>query len=76
VQVSVVLHGGAEILSGMKGLLACFLGRLRGPSFGLGDFGNGFGVGSNGRCRVGLLVDGHVGSMVVAMGVEGGYESE
>ncbi len=75
-QVGVVLHGGARIPTGMKGLLACFLGRLWGPGFGLGDFGDGFGVDSNGRCRVGLLVDGHVGTMVVAMGVKGGYESE
>jgi hypothetical protein len=57
-------------------LLACFLGRLWGLGFGFGDFGNGFGVGSNGRCRVGSLVDGHVGTMVVAMGVKGGYESK
>ncbi len=57
-------------------MLACFLGRLWGLGFGFGDFGNGFGVGSNGRCRVGSLVDGHVGTMVVAMGVKGGYESK
>ena len=56
--------------------MACFLGRLRGPGFGLGDFGDGFGVDSNGRCRIGLLVDGHVGTMVVAMGIKGGYESK
>jgi hypothetical protein len=57
-------------------LLACFLGHLWGPGFGLGDFGNGFGVDCNGRCRVRSLVDGHVGMMVVAMDVEGGYESK
>ena len=61
---------------GAKILLACFLGCLWGPGIGLGCFDGGFRIGSTGRCRIRSLVNGHVGTLVFAMGVGGDFESE
>ncbi len=70
-RVGVALHGGTGIPLGTKTLLACLLASF----FWFGDFGGGFGSNSSGCCRIQLLVDYHVGVMVVAIDIGGGNES-